>query len=69
MCAQEEPLRVCELGCGCSHLAPMLRDAGVGISGGIPVLCQLAAMEVTVIGVDFSQEASDEAHITSCITT
>lgn len=29
----EEPLRVCELGCGCSHLAPMLRDAGVTVIG------------------------------------
>lgn len=29
----EEPLKVCELGCGCSHLAPMLRDFGVKVTG------------------------------------
>ncbi|CAL1157810.1 unnamed protein product [Cladocopium goreaui] len=29
----KEPLRVCELGCGCSHLAAMLRDFGVHVVG------------------------------------
>eukprot|EP00438_Fugacium_kawagutii_P012992 Skav230943 [mRNA] locus=scaffold2774:195990:214141:- [translate_table: standard] len=29
----KEPLRVCELGCGCSHLAAMLRDFGVKVVG------------------------------------
>eukprot|EP00913_Durusdinium_trenchii_P022774 g21380.t1 len=31
--AWPEPLKVCELGCGCSHLAPMLRDFGVKVTG------------------------------------
>ena len=38
---KEEPLRVCELGCGCSHLAPMLRDAGARILAVTVLIMQL----------------------------